>query len=178
MNIKTEDIILYDNHYSRERELFAKENLLINNPELYKSMKDIPPRDIDNALYWLDLEEWQNIQTELEVLFKQDDYLLIGYFGSWKGRIAGGKFIRHFKELQKAISHLEYIRIIDRNGHLLIEGSHHDGNDCYELKRLTKKGIELASCYNFEDDRKLHSTIMQCNFYSALPNFAKKVYCV
>lgn len=57
MNTKTKDIILYDNYYSRERELYAKENLLINNPELYKSMKDIPPQDIENALYWLDVEE-------------------------------------------------------------------------------------------------------------------------
>ena len=178
MNTKTKDIILYDNYYSRDREQYAKENLLFNNPELYKSIKDIPPRDIEKARYWLDFEEWHNIKAELEVLFKQDDYLLTGYFGSWKGDLVGGKFIRDFTDLQKVISHLDYIRIIDRNGHLIIEGSHHDGSDYYELKRLTKKGTELASCYNFEDDRKLHSTIMQCNFYSALPNFAKKVYCV
>lgn len=142
-------------------------------------MKDIPPHDIENALYWLDFEEWNNIQAELEILFKQDNYLLTGYFGSWKGSLASGKFIREFRYLQKVLSHLEYIRIIDRNGHLIIEGPHHDGSDYYELKRLTKKDTELASYYNFEDEqRKLHTTIMQSNFYSALPNFAKKVYCI
>ena len=86
--------------------------------------------------------------------------MFTGYFGSWKGDLAGGKFISEFKDLQKVLSHLEYIRIIDRNSHLIIEGSQHDGADCYELKCLTKKGTELANCYNFEDDHKLHRTIM------------------
>lgn len=172
------DIILYDNYPTLQREQEVKENLFINNPEQYKSIKDIPQQDIDNALYWLDMHEWQEIQFELTTLFKQDDYLLTGYFGSWQGDLASGKFIRDFQDLQAALSHLEYIRILDRNGHLIIEGSHHDGNDYYELKRLTKKGRELANCYNFANSRKLHSTIMQNNFYSALPNFAKRVFCV
>ena len=71
---------------------------------------------------------------------------------------------------------MDYIKITDRNGHLIIEGSHHDGNDRYELKRLTDKGYKYADRNYFARDRKLHDTIMRCNFYSALPKFAKRIY--
>ena len=54
--------------------------------------------------------------------------------------------------------------------------SHHDGSDDYELKRLTHEGYELADRNYFAHDRQLHNTIMGCNFYSALPRYASKVY--
>lgn len=90
------DIILYDNYPTLQREQDAKENLFVNNPKQYSSLDQIPQQNIDNALYWLDMHEWQEIQLELTTLFKQDDYLLTGYFGSWQGNLAGGKFIRDF----------------------------------------------------------------------------------
>lgn len=40
------------------------------------------------------------------------------------------------------IQHLDNIKVIDRNGHLIIEGYHHDGSNHYELKRLNL--IELS----------------------------------
>ena len=46
----------------------------------------------------------------------------------------------------------------------------------YELKRLTRQGYEYADRNYFAHDRKLHSTIMNCNFFSALPRLAKRVY--
>ena len=145
MNSKTKDIILYDNYYSSEKEEYAKENLLANNPELYKSIQDIPAKDSEDALYWLDMQDWEDIKFELTTLFKQDDYLLTGYFGNWKGNLVGGKFIRNFKDLQSVLSHLDSIRILDRNRLLIIEGLHHDSYDRYELKRLPKKPLLLPT---------------------------------
>ena len=90
----------------------------------------------------------------------------------------GGKFITSLSELLSVMRHLEDFRIIDRNGHFIIEGSHHDGSDRYELKKLTRKGYELANNNYFANTRKLHTTIMKSNLFSALPHFAEKVYCL
>lgn len=79
-------------------------------------------------------------------------------------------------DLLSCIDHLDFLRIYDKGGHLYIHGSHHDGSDDYELKRLTNKGYELADRNYFAHDRRLHNAIMGCNFYSALPRYASKVY--
>jgi hypothetical protein len=71
---------------------------------------------------------------------------------------------------------LDYIKVIDENGHLKIYGYHHDGSDSYELKKLTKKGFEFADRNYFARDRQLHQTIMNNNFYSALPRIAERLY--
>ena len=90
----------------------------------------------------------------------------------------GGRFVNTLSELLNVFHHLDDIRIIDRNGHLIIEGSHHDGNDKYELKRLTRKGYELASNYDFANDRQLHNIIIKSNLFSSLPKLAKQIgYC-
>ena len=100
----------------------------------------------------------------------------MGYFGSWHGEIEGGTFIRSFNDFLSCIEHLEYIRFYDVNGHFYIHGSHHDGSDDYELKMLTNKGYEYAESKSFDCDKWVHKAIKYCNFYSALPYFAKKVY--
>lgn len=119
---------------------------------------------------------WNDVKDELQMLFEKGVYLLTGTCGKWYGNFACGKFIRSVTDLLSCIYHLDYIRIYDKNGHFYIHGSHHDGNDDYELKRLTHKGYLLADGNYFAHDRKLHHTIMNNNFYSALPYFAKEVY--
>ena len=109
-------------------------------------------------------------------MLSKNVYLLTGTCGRWNGTVSGGKFIRSVNDLLSCISHLDYIRIYDKNGHFHIHGCHHDGNDDYELKRLTNKGYELANNNYFAKDRKLHTTLMNTNFYSALPHFAEQIY--
>ena len=57
-----------------------------------------------------------------------------------------------------------------------MEGFHHDGHDCYELKRLTDKGTEYADRHGFAHDKTLHQNIMKNNFYSALPRLAGVIF--
>ena len=108
----------------------------------------------------------------LKRMFKDGHYLLTGYCGRWDGRYDGGKFIDSYEQLMRCIEHLDGLTIIDKNGHLFIDGYHHDGNDHYELKKLTRKGYELANRNYFENSRKLHNTIMSNNFFSCLPRLA------
>lgn len=178
--MKSKETILYDSYYSTEKETLAREYLFDEYAieEQWTSPQDIPDYRIFREIETTDDIAWQDIKLELEILFKNNYFLLTGTCGTWHGDIQGGKFINTVNELLSIIQHLDDFKIIDRNGHLIIEGSHHDGTDIYELKRLTQKGYELANNNCFANDRKLHSTIMKNNLFSALPRFAQKVFCL
>ena len=112
------------------------------------------------------------VRVREKQLLQKNDCLLVGVCGRWNGPAEGGKFISNFYDLMSVIGHLDYYKITDCNGHLIIEGYHHDGCDRYEIKQLTNKGYELARSYGFDTDRKLHKTIMNCNIFSRLPRLA------
>lgn len=178
--MKTKETILYDSYYSEEKENDARQYLFdeYGDEEKWNSPQDVPDFKVFREIELQDDMAWEGIKFDLEILFKSDYFLLTGYCGTWHGNMEGGKFINTLSELLSVMQHLDDFRIIDRNGHFIIEGSHHDGSDRYELKRLTRKGYELANNYYFANDRKLHNTIMKNNLYSGLPHFAQKVYCL
>ena len=176
--MKTKEITLYDNYPSVEKENETRKFLfeVDADEENWKSPEEIPDQRVYDEIDFQDGETWRDVKDGLNTIFEDGYYLLTGYFGGWRGRLDGGNFIRSLDDLIRVIQHLDYIKITDCNGHLIIEGSHHDGNDRYELKRLTRKGYEYADRNYFARDRELHNTIMRCNFYSALPKFAKRIY--
>lgn len=176
--MKDKKIIIYDNYYDSERENDTRKYLFDDYAEEYGwvSPEDIPDERIWDETDFQNRVQWDDVKDELSTLFEKDVYLLTGTCGRWNGPAQGGGFIRSVNDFLSCISHLDYIRIYDCGGHLYIHGSHHDGNDDYELKRLTGKGRELANLNSFAYDRKLHTAIMNCNFYSALPKYAEKVY--
>ena len=176
--MKDKIITLYDSYYSTEKEERTREFLfeIYAEDEGWKSADDIPDQRVFDQMSFEDDLDWQYVKDELSSMFQTHCYLLTGYCGTWRGNLDGGKFIHSINDLMNAISHLDDIRITDHNGHFIIEGSHHDGSDRYELKRLTNKGYLLADRYYFARDRELHNTIMKNNFYSALPRFGKVIY--
>ena len=137
--------------------------------------------DIPDCLVYHEMDEerrhdWDSFMADLDDMFDKDCYLLTGVCGRWDGPAEGGKFIHGTQDLLDAIRHLDYVKFYDENGHFMIYGSHHDGSDCYELKKLTSKGWELAYNNYFAHDRYLHNTIMKNNFFSALPRMAERLY--
>ena len=178
--MKTKETILYDSYYSSEKENDARQYLFDEyaDKEKWTSPQDVPDYRVFRKIEMQYEIAWKGIKFDIEKLYKSDYFLLTGYCGTWHGNMEGGKFINSLSELLSVIQHLDDFRIIDRNGHFIIEGSHHDGSDRYELKRLTRKGYELANNYYFANVRKLHRTIMKNNLYSGLPHFAQKVYCL
>lgn len=137
--MKTIEIILYDSYYSEEKETDARRCLFEEyaDEEEWNSPQDIPDYRVFREIELQDDIAWDELKFDLEILFKSDYFLLTGYCGTWHGNMEGGKFINTLSELLSVIRHLDDFRIIDRNGHFIIEGSHHDGSDRYELKRLT-----------------------------------------
>ena len=138
--------------------------------------EDVPETFIQREFEAQEESDWDLFEEEMGKLLQENCYLLTGTCGRWDGPVEGGTFIRKFSDLKRVIAHLDYLKIYDKNGHLFISGYHHDGSDFYELKKLTKKGFTLAESYNFAHDRKLHSTIMRTNFYSALPRLSKTIF--
>lgn len=176
--MKNREITIYDNYYSTDRENETREYLFDEFADDYewKTPEDIPDERVWDEMDFQDHAAWDNVKAELQSLLDKNIYLLTGTCGRWNGPAQGGKFIRSFGDLLGCIDHLDNLRIYDRNGHLYIHGSHHDGSDDYELKRLTDKGYEYADRNYFAHDRHLHDTIMNNNFYSALPRYAQRIY--
>ena len=174
--MKSKETIIFDTYYDSEREKETREFLFEDYPDEWTSPEAIPEQRVLDEIELQNCELWEDITDCLASLLDEDCYLLTGYLGSWRGNLDGGKFIKSIDYFLDVTEHLNDIKIIDQNGHLIIEGSHHDGSDRYELKKLTRKGYELANKNYFANDRELHNTIMKTNFYSALPRFAKALY--
>ena len=133
---------------------------------------DVPDYMVDMEIQFRDEMNWQDCKSCLRRMFKHGYYLLKGTCGRWDGDYEGGKFIDTMDELLSCISHLDGFSIVDKDGHLMIDGYHHDGRDHYELKKLTKKGFEYANNHYFANNRTLHEKIWTCNFFSTLPHLA------
>ena len=150
-------------------ETFAEE-------EGWLSIDEIPDCVVYHEIELEQRSEWDDFMADLDYIFSKDTYLLTGTCGRWNGPVEGGKFITSKDELLDCIRHLDYIKFYDKDGHFYIRGYHHDGSDSYEMKRLTKKGYEFANNNYFAQDRDLHTTIMNTNFFSALPRIAERLY--
>lgn len=176
--MKPKTTVLYDNTDITKTYPDVREYLFDNYADErgWLSKEDIPDDEVSAEAADINRMNWEDIYESLNYIFNKDCYLLTGVCGRWDGPAEGGKFIHSASELLNCIEHLDYIKIYDENGHLKICGHHHDGTDYYEIKRLTRKGYELACRNYFAQDRRLHSAIMSCNVYSCLPYVAKRLY--
>ena len=169
-----QEFILYDTTDSSKRyqkirkqiyELFAEEYE-------WDFVEEVPDDMIYAEMKHQDECDYQYFKDKFTQLLRAGYCLLYGTCGRWNGPARGGEFISSFDDLRSAIQHLDYLKIIDCNGHLHIEGYHHDGSDSYEIKLLTAKGYEYADSNHFAHSRKLHESIMNCNLFSKLPRLA------
>ena len=172
--MKKYEYVLYNNYDYSENYDSAREWLFATRQDDFnwETEDDVPEKMILDEMSFLEESEWAYFKSKCEELLSNGDCLLTGTCGRWNGPAQGGKFIRSFHDLVSCIEHLDYLKIIDRNGHLIIEGYHHDGSDSYELKQLTRRGREYARQYDYARDERLHTTIMNLNFYSKLPRLA------
>ena len=177
--MKNKQIVLYTNEDSTVAFELTKEFLfeVYGEERGWGTLNDVPHSLIYDEIDEQNSTSWYDFIAELKKIFKDGYYLLTGTVGRWNGTFEGGKFISNVNELISSLSHLDIITFTDDNGHLKIEGSHHDGSDSYELKKLTSKGLQLAERNGFARDRQLHRTIMENNLYSKLPRLAKQMGC-
>ena len=176
--MKGEAIIFFDNmdDYSKYDEA---------EQAVYESFRESQERtsvnDVPNDMVWDEISlqneaEWEYFSDAFKRLLEKHTFLVTGTCGRWNGPCEGGNFITDWNDFRSFIKHLDTLKIYEQNGHLYIEGYHHDGHDLYELKRLTDKGTEYADKHCFAHDRALHHSIMNSNFFSTLPHFADFIY--
>lgn len=172
--MNSKEIVLYDNTNDYEKRNYVRENLFESMREEndWVFLSDVPEKMIDDEIDFENEEDWRYLVSKMREMFKNGHYMLMGYCGRWNGKAACGTFLDSVETLIRGISHLDYLKIYDENGHLYISGSHHDGDDFYEIKKLTNKGYELASSYYFENSKDFHQKLFNCNLFSCLPRLA------
>ena len=169
-----QEIVLYDSTHYSDRYAETQQELFERFAEEYDwdFIEDVPVDMIHDEMNFREEIEYLDFKHKINLLLEKNDGLVVGVCGRWNGPKAGGKFISNFYDLMSIIGHLDYYKVTDKNGHLIIEGYHHDGQDRYEMKLLTSKGYALARSYGFDSDRQLHNKIMNCNIFSKLPRLA------
>ena len=170
--------IFYDNYYDSKVFNETKQELFDRyaEEENWAVIENVPDERVFEEMSEQDDIAWQDFQYELKKAMEGKHFILTGTCGRWDGRKSGGTFVNSISELLRHFEHLEYIKFYDLEGHFFIEGSHHDGDDLYELKRLTDKGYKYADKCNFARDRQLHDKLCNCHFFTALPRFGKLIY--
>jgi len=168
------ELILFDNTNYCERYTDIRSELYEQYAEEYdwQMEDDVPDKMIYDEMSFREEIDYQYFKDKFTQLLKAGYCLLVGTCGRWNGPVEGGKFIENFRDFSTAIQHLDYLKITDSDGHLFIEGYHHDGADSYEIKQLTPKGYTYANNNYFAHSRELHQKIMNNNFFSRLPRLA------
>lgn len=139
-----------------------------------------------------DNDIWDELNDEDNINWKEEKYELLKFFddgstwilrgtnGRWDGSHEAGTIFTDFMEMfNKAMKDCDYVKLYDENGHFYFQCSHHDGTNCYEIKKLIENGIKYLENWEYDwndkrSERYIHDQIMKR--YSVLPHFAHKVY--
>ena len=176
--MRKEDIIFFDNtdDYSKYDEAQQAVYESFRDSQEWTSISDVPADMVWNEISAQNEADWGYFTDALKREIGKHYFLVTGICGRWNGLRDCGNFITDWNDFRSFICHLDTIKIYERNGHLYIEGYHHDGHDRYELKRLTDKGVEYARSRHFAHDKALHEKIMHNNFFSALPRLVDIIF--
>lgn len=98
-----------------------------------------------------DNDIWDELNDEDNINWKEEKYELLKFFddgstwilrgtnGRWDGSHEAGTIFTDFMEMfNKAMKDCDYVKLYDENGHFYFQCSHHDGTNCYEIKKLTE----------------------------------------
>ena len=168
------EFILYDTTNHTERYDEARDFLFGTRAEEFdwQSDDDVPEDMIYSEVSFMQSLDYQYFQDKLSELINKNPCIITGTCGRWNGRVSCGRFIEDYDDFVEFVQHLDDIKIVDKGGRLIISGYHHDGRDEYELKVLTKKGLECAKRNAFEHSKAFHEKIMNNSTYSKLPRLA------
>lgn len=173
--------ILYSNYCLRDLYDDAAQYLLEEHGEEWgwRTVKDIPDNKIWDEVYFTDECYREDFLSELKDFINDNGtFLLVGSIGLWDGVHRGGFMFSSIDELGKAWKDCNYMEFYDENGHLYLRCSHHDGTNCYEIKKVTQAGIDYYEAKDDEcwRDEIIRSRMWAANRLTALPHFAHTVY--
>lgn len=140
--------------------------------------EDITDSDIYNERRLIEEAYWEDAEYELKKFFNNGNaWLLTGTLSLWDGNHRGGFIFSTFDEFVRCLNDCEYIKIVDDDGHLHVQCSHHDGTNYFEIKELTECGGDWYEANQYDySDRELHDILWESNMYTKIPHFAERVY--
>lgn len=169
--------VIYDNYDVWENYAdSAKEFLFETNENENPSEEDL--WDIVNMMAE---DAWDEEKERLENFFNDGStWLITGMVGTWHGNKSAGSTFSTFKEMwYKATHNCEHVKLFDKNSHLCLTCSHHDGTNYFEIKRLTECGKKYLerweSGYQNIGLKELYEKL-ETKGYSVLPNYAHQVF--
>lgn len=129
-----------------------------------------------SVIYDMDLDEWELAKEILCKFFEGSTWIIYGYTERWDGKRRGWYIFTDFMDMfSKAAKDCNYVHIYDKNGHMFLKCSHHDGTNFYEIRKVTEKGIGYLERWNDGRSKEyIHDMIIKK--YSVLPWIAYKVY--
>lgn len=168
-------ITFYDDTYNPEAEEDEREFLFeeYGEEQGWKTKDDVPEEWIYNGLSDIQQEDFEMFMDAIKKVLEKKYLIAVGTAGLWYGRVAGGEFIENYRDFEDLVSGYDNLEIFEENGHLYINGYHHDGTNSFEVKYLTDKGAEFAENNDWAHDRELHETIFKYNLFSGTPKIAK-----
>ena len=110
------------------------------------------PYEDDNGMYYYSVRELLKQIVDNE----EDGLILSGIFNLWNGKYTAETYIYTWDDMVKVLSGYDCPRLIRNGRKLTIELPHHDGVNKFELRRLTKKGVERLNniyCEESNEDK-------------------------
>lgn len=175
---RAKDREIYDNYYVFEAwESAARENLE------ERGIADPSEEEMWNEVNALDQDFWEDVKCEMTNFFDDGSaWILSGTMERWNGKHSGHILFHTFSELlTKTAKDCDYYRFSDKNGHFLFQCSHHDGTNCFEIRKVTKAGETYYENWSYstrESDNRSEWDVCEqiVKRYSTLPHFAHQVY--
>lgn len=165
-------VIVYTNCNMDERYEDAK-NYLIDDGNENPTEAEI----WDEINFEMDIE-WEEAKSEMDEFFADEKWVIYGLIERWDGIYTVGLVFSDFNAvLQKLGRDCDKMEIIDDNGQFLLNCGHHDGNNHFEIRKLTKDGIKLYEDWqdNPRDVRREKEIIqILMKDYSMFPHFMNK----
>lgn len=162
----------YDMGYTEEH---AKES--------YKECNGEEPTQSQLECWINDEMEFARDSFECEMknfLKRHDKFILFGTFGAWDGPKGICALVDDLDDLQSALSLRgdNTVTFEDVSGKLIVTQSHHDGTNYYELRPLTKKGLDHYNNNYVTGSRntQLRMDLATVKCYTKNANYAKTMW--
>lgn len=150
---------------------------LISIREETKEPEPVSDQDVWDEISLRDSDAWDMVKKDLtEHCTNQRSYLLVrGTAGTWRGNLPGGKVVNTFDDVLNGMSSDCDIEIQqDSTGELTIIGRHHDGTNHYNVRFLTKKGIEWYERHEWSSDREIVEHLWETKCYTKRFRYLRK----
>ncbi|MBR4931134.1 MAG: hypothetical protein IKZ00_10095 [Bacteroidaceae bacterium] len=99
--------------------------------------------------------------------------IMTGTVGRWDGDYPGGCHVKSSADIFPFLKDCEIIIVSEKDGHLHITASHHDGTNRAEIRMLTSDGANWYEMFSeMMTKKEAFNTLMHSDVYTAPPDLS------